>query len=151
MNISTTMKAITIVTYYGTIARIIPKSKMTPEVKAKCDEYRCIFASDPIIKILNERIRMFNTPTVVDEFVLGIISLCAYGNPVIAQMILLDLVHNAKNRESVGFDDFNRTFMEYPIAYDDNGNLTEIGETYKNRWDSMHGRTILDINEREKN
>lgn len=99
---------------------------------------KSVIEKDFIYNVLKRKIAWAELPVEVDDHVLTIISLCVHGNPAIAQLVLYDLLSKSKRSGKLTVEDFAVAFpMEYPICFDDMGNLTPIGRTYENRWDKQ--------------
>ena len=125
MNTDNILKAIITMTFSAI------QGDMDPVLKTAIEK-------DFIYNVLKRKILWAELPVEVDDHVLVIISLCVHGNPAIAQLILHDLLTKSKKTGKLTIDDFTLAFpMEYPICFDDNGNLTEIGKVYENRWDEQ--------------
>lgn len=107
------------------------KNEVDPKLKEILDK-------DFLVNVLSKKLKWANVPVTVDETVLGIISICARGNPGMAQLILHDILSDHPDAKRISLSHYVGTFPDqHPIIYEDNGDLTPIGLSYEKDWDKQ--------------
>ena len=90
-------------------------------------------------EVLKKKLTVFNVPIEVNAYLYSILSLCAYGNPGVVQLLMIDILKNIYERKgkiSKGYkitsDDFAFTFETMPSM-----DKKEIEEEYHKKWDEQ--------------